>query len=510
MKNFFWRNRWWVLVAGILIISYLITRLSYLTSIPIFTDEAIYIRWSQIGSRDANWRLISLTDGKQPLFTWITMVLFRLLHDIDPLLIGRLVSVIAGIGTAFGLWILSFTLFHKKEISFLSVFLYIINPFPLMYDRLALYDSLSACFYVWNMYIAVLLVRKIRTDIAFILGFFLAGGMLNKTSGFLSLYLLPVTLIFFDWKNSKRKIRLMQWIGLVILATGVSQSLYSVLRLSPLFHMIGAKDVVFVYSFSEWLTHPFRFVQGNLLGLFDWLIGYITQPIFISALLSFVFYLNQKKEKLFLISYWILPFIALGFFGKVLYPRYILFMAMPLFILCSVSLFWLLSQYGKKIIGGVIFSLIIFQSIWTSYTIITRPLYARIPDADRGQIIDDWPAGGGIQEVVSILKNESQSKKIAIYTDGTFGLLPFAIELYLVDNSNIAIKGIWPVPDVIPEEIIQSSQMRDTYMILNQSSDKPLWPMIEIGKFQKGMREDRSLRLYKIIQVNSRIPSYEN
>ena len=78
-------NRWkWVIVASFVLGAlYFFTRLTNLTLLPIFTDEAIYIRWSQIGALDANWRFISLVDGKQPMFTWIMMVLFRL-FDGDP------------------------------------------------------------------------------------------------------------------------------------------------------------------------------------------------------------------------------------------------------------------------------------------------------------------------------------------------------------------------------------------------------------------------------------------
>ena len=66
-----------VLGAVLILAVYAWTRFANLTALPIFTDEAIYIRWSQIGAQDANWRFISLTDGKQPMFTWIMMILLR-------------------------------------------------------------------------------------------------------------------------------------------------------------------------------------------------------------------------------------------------------------------------------------------------------------------------------------------------------------------------------------------------------------------------------------------------
>src|SRR5258706_6402847 len=98
------KNAWILFALGILII-FFFTRFYHILSLPIFTDEAIYVRWSQIASNDAAWRFISLTDGKQPMYVWITMVLMKLIHD--PLLAGRTVSVIAGFFSMVGLFFLT-------------------------------------------------------------------------------------------------------------------------------------------------------------------------------------------------------------------------------------------------------------------------------------------------------------------------------------------------------------------------------------------------------------------
>src|SRR3989304_1778782 len=120
-----------------------------------------------------------------------------------PLYAGRLVSVLSGVGSALGIFFLSKTLFKSLRVSFLSSFLYIISPFSLVYDRMALYDSLVAMFSLWNLYFAVLLVRTLRLDVALIFGMTLGLGMLNKTSGFLSLYLAPLTMVLMDWGRGK-------------------------------------------------------------------------------------------------------------------------------------------------------------------------------------------------------------------------------------------------------------------------------------------------------------------
>ncbi len=491
-----WRVRLLLLIAGLAAL-YLITRLTNLTKLPIFTDEAIYIRWSQIGSRDANWRFISLVDGKQPLFTWIMMVFLRFIRD--PLLAGRLVSVIAGIFTTIGIWFTAQELFKSKKISFIASFLYIIIPFGLFYDRMALYDSWVAAFSIWNLYLAILLVRRLRLDVALLLGLTLGMGMLNKTSGFLSLYMLPGTLLLFDWRHTGRVKRVMLWIVYVCLAAAISQLLYSVLRLSPLFGMIEQKNALFVYPLGEWLTHPFNFLIGNIHGLFDWAINYLTWPIFFSAMFAGFSLWKFPREKLLLLGWWFAPFFALALDGKVLYPRFILFMILPLMILSAVAVAWIWDHFKGSVWRWVFVVILFFGSFYADYYIITNPVYAPIPDADAGQYINDWPAGWGISQVNAFLLDQSLKGKITVYTDGTFGLLPYALELYLVDNPNITIKGIYPIPSDIPQEMIDQAKVTPTFMVFNEKQNVPPWPMTLIAQYQKGQNTVKFLRLYEVL-----------
>lgn len=489
----------YVLVAFFILAIFAASRLINLTGLPIFTDEAIYIRWSQIGARDANWRFISLTDGKQPMFTWIAMVLLRVLPHWDPLLVGRLVSVFAGLGSIVGIGVLAYILSKNKRVALFACFLYVISPFTLLYDRMALYDSLVATFSIWNLILAILLVRTIRLDVALLSGLMLGMGMLNKTSGFLSLYLLPMTLILFDWKNSHWKKRLLYWVGYVVLAAGISQILYSVLRLSPLLHTIKEKDALFVYPISEWITHPFRFLEGNLRGMFDWAWRYLSVPLFV-AICGAVILKHITRERILLFLWSVAPFFLLAMFGKVLYPRYILFMIMPLFILAALSADWIVIHVKNPFIVMVLFACLCIPSVYASTQLLLDPARAPIPGADTGQYINDWPAGGGVKEVTTYLTQKAKHEKIAIYTEGTFGLLPYAIELYLVDHPNVKLKGIWPIPSEPPQDVLEDVAHLPTFLVLNQSQVAPPgWPLELIHEYQKGINPDRHLRFFRVV-----------
>lgn len=493
------KNRGLFILLGIAIL-YGLTRLFNLTFLPIFTDEAIYIRWSQIGARDASWRFISLVDGKQPMFTWMMMVLFRVMPTVDPLFVGRLTSVLAGLASCIGIWFLAREVFKNHSVAWMASLVYILLPFTLLYDRMALYDSMVAMFSVWNLYLALLLVRTLRLDITLILGMALGAGMLNKTSGFLTLYMLPLTLVLLDWQRRDRVARLLRWTGLAVLAAILSQIFYSILRLSPFFHMVAQKDAVFVYPLKEWLEFTFRFLYGNLRGEFDWVWRYMTIPLFFAAMAPIFSLWTKPREKLLLYAWWLAPFIALALFGRVLYPRFVLFMTMPLVLLTAWSLEQIIRRIKRRAIAVLVVTLVCLPALYTDYFVILDPIRAPIPLSDRGQYIDDWPSGWGIREVNQFLLKQSQQTRVTVFTDGTFGLLPYAIEIYLVDKPNIEIRGVWPLPKEIPQEVVKSAQDHATYLVLNQEQIAPLaWPLVLISEYQKGSRTDRTLRLYQVI-----------
>lgn len=495
------KTNWtWIFVgfAGVFFL-YLFTRLFNLTGLPIFTDEAIYIRWSQIGMRDANWRFISLTDGKQPMFTWVMMILLKIFDTGDPLFVGRLTSVISGAMTLIGLWMLSYELFKDRRISWLTGVLYTLMPFTTWYDRVALYDSMASVFAVWSLYLGVLLSKHLRFDTALLLGMALGCGMLNKSSGFLPLYFLPVTLFVFDWSSKKRWNNLLRWGMLIFTAALLSQVFYSVLRLSPFFHMVAQKDNVFVFTLREWLNQPFRFLAGNLRGMFDWMRHYMTLPLFIAAFVPVFTRWAKSRERWLLYFWWALPFGALANFAKILYPRYVLFMVAPLIIMAAYTIVYVWDKSKNIFVKFFITAICIIPSLYVTGYVVFNPKAAPIPPADRGQFIEDWPAGGGVKEVVSYLTQESKDKKVHVFTEGTFGLLPYAIEIYLVDYLNVKITGIWPLPEHIPDAIVASASQSATFFVLNETQIPPSWPMTLIGEYEKANREDhKKLRLYRI------------
>jgi len=461
------------LIAAGIILVYLLTRLLTLTLLPIFTDEAIYLRWAQIAGNDPDWLFISLTDGKQPLYIWITMLVMKFISD--PLIAGRLVSVGAGFTTLIGLFFLASTLFKRRSIGFLTALFYVFSPFSFVYDRFALYDSLVGSFFVWGLYLSVLLMKKLQLKTAVLLG--VLGGMavLNKTSGFFIVYLLPLSLLFIDWTKVKlqnKGIRILLLLGISIVLT---YFLYSLLRISPFFYIIDEKNSLFVYPLSEWLKHPFRQLLQNTTGLTSWFITYMTYPLLLVIGYSFVVTKQFIKEKIILVLWFLLPFFALILFGKQLYPRYIFFMVLPLFPLASFSLYYLFQKKRTKYLSIIITLITFIFLAFIDYKIVTNFSQSPIPEADKGQYYSGWPSGIGVKESTAFFHNEAKSKPIHIATIGTFGLLPYAYEIYLHDTENISIKGYWPIQSTPPRELVQTAKKMKVYVVFYQEC--PSCPM---------------------------------
>src|SRR3989344_656812 len=490
-------------ILVLLTLAYFFLRLYRIMSLPIFTDEAIYVRWSQIARQDASWRFISLTDGKQPMFIWIALNLMRVVKD--PLLASRLVSVFAGFATMIGLFFLGREIFKNRWMGILSAFLYLIFPFALVYDRMALYDSLVGTFAVWSLYFEILLVRRLRLDVALILGMILGGGVLTKTSGFFSIYLMPLLLLIFDWKTKAVSRRLIKFIALAALSTVLAYGYYSVLRLSPFFNIINEKNSIFVYSLRDWFTHPFNFFEGNIRGLWDWFITYLTWPFFVLVISSFFLSAKILREKIMLTIWFLIPFVSLALFGRVLYPRFIFFMTLFLLPLVAFSVYEVYSRLKNKYVSIVVLLAFLFLAIRSEYIILSSFSSAPIPKSDLEQYINDWPAGGGTREIIQYLSNESKKGKIFVASPGTFGSLPtFTTEIYLGENKNVEKKGYYPISSEFPQELADKSKKMPVYLFFSNQKEFELqiknWPLKLIVQYKKGIGDSNS----KLFRVESK------
>lgn len=485
LKTFFKRYWLWIVVFFGLSALYFCTRLVHLTIIPIFTDEAIYLRWAQSALAEPRWRFISLIDGKQPLLIWLFLPALKLIGD--PLVAGRVVSVVLGYVGMFGVMVFASFLTKNYKGALIGGLFYIVSPFFLMYDRLAIYESLLTAIFIWTLFLTYVLGKTLRLDVALLLGMSIGAGLLTKSSATFFWGLLPAMALLVGWRKNTWKLQTLKLAGLILITTLLGMSFTLIFYLSEFRHMITAKNLTFVYSLAEFMQKPFLNAWGNFVGLSSWLVGYLSIPVLLLMVVAFVWYFKKNwKSALFFLTYFIVPFVALAWFGRVIYPRFILFMTVPLWIVLIIYCTHLVETHKKKLLLSVLIVALFMPSVYFSVKLLTDPIQAPIPKHDRSQFISDWPAGYGIKEVVGYLKTEADKGPIVVATDGTFGLYPMALEIYLGSNPNISFKPYWPLND-FPYELKTLAQEKPVYLLFKEKQVAPPdWPIVLIAQYQRG------------------------
>lgn len=520
-KNFGFRD---ILFILFILLAFFTTRLINLESLPIFGDEGIYIRWAKTAWKDANWRFISLTDGRQPLQTWLTIPFLKLFPD-DPLFAGRLFGVLSGFIALVGVFSLLFYLFNKKT-AYLGSILYIFTPYFLFYDRMALADSMVNAGFIWLFFLSILLWKTLRLDISLILG--LAGGffLLAKSSlrlAFINALFAPKISAFPLRKPKIKKLFLhsINYYLLLAIAGVLSFIIYNIQRLSPFFHFVSQKNLTFVMSFEEFLQNPFSRFPTNI-KLIPYFILSETTPIYgIFALLGGLKLFKKDKGLLFYLLAWlIIPTIAIAFFAKVLFPRYLLFLGGLMIIPASYYLYQLLntnyqlpllstkfqtpnskSAYngGPTDLGGQILNsksqilniilvlFFIYQVLVFNKAILFSPKDIPFPPIDRGQYIEGITAGWGLKEILIYAREKAKEKPVLILAEGDFGVVGDQLEaLKKPSDTKIHIKGYWPLDKKALLENKEELKEKYVFIVLAHTQNIPSdWPVNKIKEFRK-------------------------
>lgn len=485
-----------VVATTILVITFFILRTISLNNLPVFVDEAIYVRWSQVMRSEASLRFLPMSDGKQPLFMWVTMPFLKIFSD--PLIAGRMVSVLSGFGTMIGIVILAYLLYSSFFVSFLAGVIYTVVPFAVFFNRMALADSMLAMFGVWVLVFGYLFSKTLRLDYAMLTGFAMGGGLLTKSPAIFFYAWILISILFFanlkDFKkNTPRFGQLI--LGLVAIFL-ISQTMNSILKLGPNSNMAGLRNQDYLYSFKEVLAHPFSPLIPNLKTTTKWLWLLLTPAVFLSI---FMFDKEKmyRKKLLFLFTLSLLPLLVQASMAKVYTSRYILFTIIPLVIIAAKNL----SKINRFLVA---FFLLVPTLLSLKY--IYMPSKVNMPFDMVTGYYQDWTSGWGQKDIANyLIEKHNQGKKIVVFTEGFFGTLPDGLQIYTQSYSNLTVVGSTPIAEVIPDGLVKTSLDNERYFVINKSRNK--LPESELAKLElireypKLMREDGTreyLQFYKL------------
>jgi 4-amino-4-deoxy-L-arabinose transferase-like glycosyltransferase len=503
-----------VLIMFSLLLAFLVTRITNLTKLLIFTDEAIYIHWAHLAWKDAAWRFVSLTDGRQPLQTWATIPLLKLFSD--PLFAGRMFGVMSGLFAVIGIFILLYYLFGKKY-AFIGTFIYIINPYYLFYERMALADAAVNGFFIWTLLCSMLLIKNRRLDLAIAFGFIAGFGTLSKSTMriFFIFPLFAPLLFYFREKNYVKKC--INYYFLFAITACIAFAIYNIQRLSPYMHFIEQKNLAFTKSFSDFIKNPFDPLIHNLrtipyysfsesafllpvlglAGLFVMLVrdqetaitvrGRVT--VFFKKLLKVIGIVsdqcsingfNPMMLALYLYIALLIPFFAVATFGNVVFPRYLIFLTVPLFI----GFIYLLKETQSK----VLIILYILSVFYFNYCIIFTPQNIPFPPIDRGQYLEGNSVGYGMSNIRDFIVEKAKSgQNVYIFTEGTFGLLPYAFDIYTnYKGLLVHYEPRWPMKDEDITYALNLTQSNQVYLVFSERETFPsTWPLRLIQRFPR-------------------------
>ncbi len=444
-----------------IVILYFATHLLSLISLPVFADESIYIRWAQLIMD--NWHqylFFPLNDGKTPLFIW-SLIPFQLLFT-DQLFAGRIVSVLIGFGQMFVTKHTIALLGGRAKAQWLGMLMIAILPFWYIYHRLALMDGMLT-FLVSLTILATLKIVKTRPadgrrqfKWTVMAGVSLGLAILTKLP---AIFLIPGLFFFPLLRPKLTKPQFRNYALAIGGSTIIGLAMLAVLRISPSFSQIFRRSSDFTFPISEVLFRG-RWLQTipNIPNYLWYFFRYLTWPV---LLLSVIGLFTKKNRRLNLIMLILMASLSGVFFlfGKVVYSRYFLPVAIPITVMACLNAQVFYDRFfnreellHKKAIAAVVITILLGSMISGAFEFLlpslTDPITTPYVSSDTEQYLTTWSAGIGIPETVAYIHQQSQQHTIAVATEGSFGTLPDGILLYFHnrDLSNIYIEGTAEYP----------------------------------------------------------------
>lgn len=487
------RIKWQIVAVVLLVGLYLTTRLWRLTYLPVFADEAIYLRWSQLIISDPKQYLFfSMNDGKTPLQIWLN-VPFLLLFS-DPLWAGRLVTVLVGLGQMAVVAALVKNFGGGRRTAILGAGLVLILPGWFLHGRLALLDALMT---LW-LSLSLLFIKKTVDQLSWtglkknwrrilclagLAGVFFGAALWTK---FAALIFLPVMLFIGIVLSPEKKCRIgaVDWwkenflvVAAMGLAGAVGGIIFLSLKFTPVFSQIFARGGDFLYPSSVLLSSEiWSIVARNSSNFLAFLANYASWPFLAGTLILSVLVWKKNRQPLYLLLGGLIFLLPMILLGKVVYPRYLL----PSLIFISLAgtlamaTWWRKwqKQWWLRWLPTVILLPTLLLSV--NFMIKSTSDLARWPlvEADAAQYLATWSAGFGVPETVALIKNLSAQERVLVLTEGYFGTLPDALLMYFFkeDVSNLAIEGIGqPVVAIPQRELARFSEFDRIILVVNSN-----------------------------------------
>ena len=186
-------------------------------------------------------------------------------------------------------------------------------------------------------------------------------------------------------------------------------------------------------------------------------------------------------------SVWLfVPYFIIAGLSRVIFPRYLIFLA----ILLTIFSAYYLSNLRSKLIKSIL--LIVFLSISAFYTygFYFNPSIIPFPEIDKGQYVEGETAGYGAKEIMEFARVKSKEKQVIVLAEGDYGLIGDVLNVFLKDDDKINIRGFWPLNEKTLFDNQKELKENLVYVVFSQKKEFPMnWPIKLIKKYDKpGLR----------------------
>jgi 4-amino-4-deoxy-L-arabinose transferase-like glycosyltransferase len=408
----------------LLVSVYFISRLVNLLKLPIFNDEAIYLDWGFKEINSKGLAFYSLFDGKPPFLMWIFGIFQKFISD--PLLAGRIVSVIAGFLTLIGIYKLSKKYFDGK-VALLAGIFYITIPLFTFFDRQALMESAVAAIGVWSLYYFLELDNRPEIKNAIILGVIWGIGIFIKQSVLVFIIAEIAIGVWFCINNKNRKF------GMNLMLTFlVSQIVLCPLYFQKNFWVNISSGSRFAMSIKEILSFPIGTWLQNLKGMVVIPLIYFFIPIFLLTIAGII--QTRKQEQKIISVYFLISLLIVFVFSIIVTPRY---------IVAYLPLAVIFAAHAAKSLKNVFVFISVLMPVGLTTLLIFSPLaYFELLNrvgvySQNEEYVTNWTSGYAVTQAVEFIKSVSKNNPVVAGVRLDAGNPESAIFAYFNDSKKV-------------------------------------------------------------------------
>ncbi len=445
---------------------YLLTRLVNLTLLPAHFDELVYLQYAGQLVNEGHW-LVGLENELKWTHLWLIAAFYWL--PASPLWIGRFASTLMGLAAGLGCYALGVELFGRRSVGVLAALLYLITPFVVLYDRLALSDALLTGLTAWVMVFSLWAIRRRQLRWATAAGLVIALASLTKTPGLYNL-LVPAAVLLLFWPGRSRRL------------IGVLALIYGLAAFGPLTLLLAvnatALSIILPHVATPG-TADGAHILLNAQNALSWLTNLVTLPLVAFGLLGAVLVLVRRWAGLLLFAPLLIIPTAFIVASDIWYPRYLLPVVPPLLLLAAVALDearrWLAEFSWGRFAFAPLLLLALLPSLQMSFWLLVDPPRAALHPEERRQYIEGWPNAYGLAEAAAFVTEQGKTTPhlyLAI-NDHSF-LVQQGLKYYFDAPPNVEVVEYDPFGGQALQQLNHWAMQQPTYLILNSAREKGL------------------------------------